>query len=47
VRYVEGEDLRALDPDGIALTNLNTADDVARAEAIVADYGLRPDPPCA
>jgi molybdopterin-guanine dinucleotide biosynthesis protein A len=33
-RYLEGEDLRALDPDGIVLTNLNTAADVARAERI-------------
>jgi molybdopterin-guanine dinucleotide biosynthesis protein A len=36
VRFLEGGDLRALDPDGIALTNLNTADDVARAETINA-----------
>ena len=33
-RYLEGDDLRAVDPDGVALTNLNTADDVARAERI-------------
>jgi molybdopterin-guanine dinucleotide biosynthesis protein A len=35
-RYLEGDDLRVLDPDGVALTNLNTADDVARAEQIIA-----------
>ncbi len=35
-RYLEGDDLRAVDPDGIALTNLNTAEDVARAERINA-----------
>ncbi len=29
-RYLEGEDLRAVDPDGTALTNLNTLEDVAR-----------------
>jgi len=34
--YLEGDDLRAIDPDGIALTNLNTAEDVARAERITA-----------
>jgi molybdopterin-guanine dinucleotide biosynthesis protein A len=35
-RYLEGDDLRAVDPDGTALTNLNTAADVARAEKITA-----------
>ena len=38
-RYLEGDDLRAVDPDGIALTNLNTSDDVEKAEAILP--GLR------
>jgi molybdopterin-guanine dinucleotide biosynthesis protein A len=32
-RYFEGADLAAVDPDGRALTNLNTPDDLARAEA--------------
>lgn len=31
-RYFEGEDLHAVDPDGAALTNLNTSEDHARAE---------------
>jgi molybdopterin-guanine dinucleotide biosynthesis protein A len=35
-RYLAGDDLRAVDPDGIALTNLNTAADVARAERLTA-----------
>ncbi len=29
-RYLEGDDLRGVDPDGTALTNLNTPEDVAR-----------------
>ncbi len=32
-RYLEGDDLRAVDPDGLALVNLNTAEEVARANA--------------
>jgi molybdopterin-guanine dinucleotide biosynthesis protein A len=35
-RYLDGDDLRAVDPDGGALTTLNTADDVARAERLNA-----------
>jgi molybdopterin-guanine dinucleotide biosynthesis protein A len=35
-RYLEGDDLRAVDPDGTALTNLNTPEDLARVEAICA-----------
>jgi molybdopterin-guanine dinucleotide biosynthesis protein A len=30
-RYFAGDDLRAVDPHGVALTNLNTPEDVARA----------------
>jgi molybdopterin-guanine dinucleotide biosynthesis protein A len=30
-RYFGGDDLRAVDPNGVALTNLNTPEDVARA----------------
>ena len=37
-RYLEGADLAAVDPDGRALTNLNTPEDLARAEG-----PLRPD----
>lgn len=36
VRYVEGEALRALDPDGHALANLNTPEDHALAEAWIS-----------
>jgi molybdopterin-guanine dinucleotide biosynthesis protein A len=32
--YLEGDDLRAVDPDGIALLNVNTPEDLARATAI-------------
>lgn len=35
-RYLEGDDLAALDPDGRALLNLNTPEDHARAEALLA-----------
>jgi len=35
-RYLEGADLRAVDPDGTSLINLNTAEDVARANARLA-----------
>jgi molybdopterin-guanine dinucleotide biosynthesis protein A len=35
-RYLEGDDLRAVDPDGIALLNLNTPEDLARATAVTA-----------
>lgn len=38
VRWLEGEDLAALDPDGSALANVNTPDDYAR----VAAQALRP-----
>lgn len=31
VRWVEGEELKKLDPSGLALTNLNTPDDYAKA----------------
>ena len=36
-RYFGGDDLLAVDPHGLALANLNTPDDVARA----ADYALQ------
>lgn len=35
-RFLEGDDLAALDPGGVALLNLNTPEDHARAEALVA-----------
>jgi molybdopterin-guanine dinucleotide biosynthesis protein A len=34
--YVEGAALSALDPDGMALANLNTTEELARAEAWIA-----------
>jgi len=34
--YLEDTDLAEVDPDGAALANLNTPEDLARAEAIVA-----------
>jgi len=36
-RYFEGPDLARVDPDGRALTNVNTPDDLARLEIPVAD----------
>lgn len=33
-RYLEGDDLAAVDPDGTALLNLNTPEDLARAERL-------------
>jgi molybdopterin-guanine dinucleotide biosynthesis protein A len=33
-RYLEGDDLRAVDPDGTALLNVNTPEDLARAERL-------------
>ena len=33
-RYLEGDDLRAVDPDGTALLNVNTPEDLARATAL-------------
>jgi len=36
VRWVEGPELRQLDPEGIALFNLNTPEDYRRAQAIAA-----------
>jgi molybdopterin-guanine dinucleotide biosynthesis protein A len=35
-RYLEGDDLRAVDPGGVALTNLNSPEDLTRAESILA-----------
>ena len=34
VAWLEGDALRALDPDGTCFLNLNTPDDILRAEAI-------------
>lgn len=34
--YLDDADLAAVDPDGAALTNVNTAEDLARAEALLA-----------
>lgn len=34
VAWLEGDELRALDPDGTCFLNLNTPDDILRAEAI-------------
>jgi molybdenum cofactor guanylyltransferase len=36
VAWLEGEALRALDPDGSCFLNLNTPDDILRAQAIAA-----------
>ena len=33
-RYLEGDDLRAVDPEGTALLNVNTPEDLARAAAL-------------
>ena len=40
-RYLEGDDLRAVDPEGAALLNVNTPEDLARAERLW-NGGLRP-----
>ena len=37
--WLEGEDLARLDPDGLALTNLNTPDDLARVERRLTPAG--------
>jgi molybdopterin-guanine dinucleotide biosynthesis protein A len=34
-RYLEGDDLRGVDPDGTALLNVNTPEDFARAESML------------
>ena len=34
VAWLEGDELRALDPSGTCFLNLNTPDDILRAEAI-------------
>jgi molybdopterin-guanine dinucleotide biosynthesis protein A len=38
-RYLDGRDLERVDPEGIALTNVNTPDDLARAESLLARAG--------
>lgn len=38
-RYVEEEECRVLDPEGLSFFNLNSPDDLARAEAIAARLG--------
>ena len=35
-RFLEGDALRAVDPDGTALTNVNTPEEAARAEPLLA-----------
>ena len=35
-RYLEGDDLRAVDPDGTALLNVNTPEDLARVQRLLA-----------
>jgi hypothetical protein len=40
VEWLEGERLRLLDPDGIALLNVNTPEEHARAEALVRAASL-------
>ena len=40
-RFVEGDDLRALDPDGTALANANTPEEWSRLEAIALGGGGR------
>jgi molybdopterin-guanine dinucleotide biosynthesis protein A len=41
VRRVEGEELRKLDPDGLALTNLNTPEDYSKVKEIIEKRGFR------
>ncbi len=36
VEWIDGECLRGLDPDGTALVNVNTREDLARAQALLA-----------
>ena len=40
VLALEGERLRALDPQGISFFNINTPQDLARAEALLAEGGM-------
>jgi molybdopterin-guanine dinucleotide biosynthesis protein A len=35
-RYLDGDDLRAVDPDGTALLNVNTPEDLARVQRLLA-----------
>lgn len=40
--WIEGSDLAALDPDGRCFFNINTPDDLRRAEALAVKSGPRP-----
>jgi len=40
-QYLEGADLEAVDPDGTALTNINTPEDLRRAEASLSSSSGR------
>jgi molybdopterin-guanine dinucleotide biosynthesis protein A len=42
VTWIEGERLRALDPAGTALLNVNTPEDLVRAEALLRSQAGRP-----
>lgn len=42
VTWIEGERLRALDPAGTALLNVNTPEDLVRAEALLRSQAARP-----
>lgn len=42
VSWIEGERLRALDPSGTALLNVNTPEDLVRAEALLRSQAARP-----
>jgi len=44
VTWIEGERLRALDPAGTALLNVNTPEDLVRAEALLRSQAARPGP---
>jgi molybdopterin-guanine dinucleotide biosynthesis protein A len=42
VRWVEDEELARLDPEGVALFNLNTPEDYRRAQEIAAGRAASP-----
>jgi len=42
ITWIEGERLRALDPAGTALLNVNTPEDLVRAEALLRSQAARP-----
>ena len=42
VDWIEGAELSALDPDGRCFFNINTPDDLRRADALAVKSGPRP-----